>query len=1046
MSFQGDVAGIGLGELLQGLARGGRDGVLSLFGDSMTAELGLKGGQLFILPAPEESDDTWRERVQAAFADDPNGGLETARRSAVARAARLETFYQMLGAANLSFRFEQGPLPMGSSLSLHDDSGSTENPYGPGISVEYLLLESARITDECGTGPGRHLTGFDIPRALDPNAHPPAVRDFLLECDGSSTLQEVSDRLGLPLTQVRASVGEHLSAGTMRLAHPRELLAAAHRELDLGRTVRATKRLTGWVRFAPPGPPPMGDADLLVAEWERGRLVLMLQRMDPSDGRTLLRRIDHVHTDLRAARNRWRALREAHRNDDIALLHEITLRFATAEEADTRTFHDLLRLAGQFQERGQHQRTRALLRMAASHLPSRPKTRIELGRRMMETGLVDEGIRWLLDTARELVVQGEGERAMVPVRAVLKLFPDHTEANAILTEARNSLARKKRRRWNTVAALSTGLILSMVGAIKYRSYRATERVIEEINSNINHPEVALRLIQEHFPADSSQRVVELRVRFEQLQKEIEKRLLDLWSEKYTAVAEECEFGDPLLGLRRALDLPPAPDVSRDPEGNRQDLLGILARRLGKRSDELNLPVNTTAEELKKEEQFVETLTELEALIGPDPQSPEVQSFAFRLDEMKSEVLVRREKRFQERVKMLAKEKEKDQDILLATARAHDQAGDLERAVAAYDRLLESDPGLSELPDLQREIAAVRRHWSAVERALELARQGKHGEAEQALAGICPRPVEHLLPYHVDSKPSRARVTLPGGRVRTTPFEFESGVGESVELVFEAPGHAPRRVQVDHPHDMEVHLHLFGERQWKGDHKVEAAPVAVGDDHIVCDRAGAVARVDRTSAAKWEVQLQTLGGIARTPIFLPHKPGHLLILSEDGKSWLLDASNGRLAGPREIGSPPVEGPTLTRAGVVAAKFADGRVAVWTDRLEPTFSDTESMVLASAASSGSDPDRGSTLVVLKRGVDRGSSLVSPWTGMTVIVREDEYLAAGDDRRGFSAERRGAWTFLAWEAPKALVPYGRLWVSDEGGLRSYVPDPQNLVAYGK
>jgi hypothetical protein len=39
-------------------------------------------------------------------------------------------------------------------------------------------------------------------------------------------------------------------------------------------------------------------------------------------------------------------------------------------------------------------------------------------------------------------------------------------------------------------------------------------------------------------------------------------------------------------------------------------------------------------------------------------------------------------------------------------------------------------------------------------------------------------------------------------------------------------------------------------------------------------------------------------------------------------------------------------------------------------------------------------------------------------------------------------GAWEYVAWEGPKALVPYGRLWVSDEGGLRSYVPVPDLMT----
>ena len=57
MSFQGDVAGIGLGELLQGLSRGGRDGVLSLYSDDSSAAIGLHKGQIFLIAGPDDLDD-----------------------------------------------------------------------------------------------------------------------------------------------------------------------------------------------------------------------------------------------------------------------------------------------------------------------------------------------------------------------------------------------------------------------------------------------------------------------------------------------------------------------------------------------------------------------------------------------------------------------------------------------------------------------------------------------------------------------------------------------------------------------------------------------------------------------------------------------------------------------------------------------------------------------------------------------------------------------------------------------------------------------------
>ena len=230
MSFQGDVAGIGLGELLQGLARGERNGVLTLAGRHLLGTVGLRKGQLYLLPGPDEDDTQWRDRCVRAFAEDENGNLESARRQLIARAARLETFYQMIEAPNLHFRFDPGPLPppAGAGVrsaegvqrghrSLTIDTGAQQeyseddsSPWGQGMPVEYLLLEHARIMDEVRTGLGAQLAGFDLPRALDPERQDPEMRDFLEQCNGSSTVQEIADRLGWPLSKCRAHVGEYL--------------------------------------------------------------------------------------------------------------------------------------------------------------------------------------------------------------------------------------------------------------------------------------------------------------------------------------------------------------------------------------------------------------------------------------------------------------------------------------------------------------------------------------------------------------------------------------------------------------------------------------------------------------------------------------------------------------------------------------------------------------------------------------------------------------------------------------------------------------------
>jgi len=244
-----------------------------------------------------------------------------------------------------------------------------------------------------------------------------------------------------------------------------------------------------------------------------------------------------------------------------------------------------------------------------------------------------------------------------------------------------------------------------------------------------------------------------------------------------------------------------------------------------------------------------------------------------------------------------------------------------------------------------------------------------------------------------------------------------------------------------PRDLLVSLHTFPEREWRNDHTIHAAPVPVGDDHVVTDRAGMLRRLAADSEIKWEIELETLGGIARTPVFVPGKPGFLLVLSEDGRTWLVNAATGDRRGPRDIGSPPVDGPTVTRASV-SARFTDGRVALWTVGLEPSFYDANGLVRAASPPPGQD--RNSTLTILRRGASRSSTLTAPWARWVVEALDDEFRVVGPEGRGYTAEMIGTWEYMAWESPKALIPFGRLWVSDERGLRSYVPEDRNLVRF--
>ena len=146
MSFQGDVRGIGLAELLQGLARGRKEGVLTLTSiGHRISTIGLEDGKAHLLPPVGEHVQKWQVRARDAWAQDTR--FDYVRMSAIARAQRLETLYEQLDGGDVHFRFEPGEIPRPGPNSTKIDPDNTLI-FSEGLPVEFLLLEYARLADE----------------------------------------------------------------------------------------------------------------------------------------------------------------------------------------------------------------------------------------------------------------------------------------------------------------------------------------------------------------------------------------------------------------------------------------------------------------------------------------------------------------------------------------------------------------------------------------------------------------------------------------------------------------------------------------------------------------------------------------------------------------------------------------------------------------------------------------------------------------------------------------------------------------------------------
>ncbi len=1039
MSFQGDVGGIGLAELLQSLSRGRREGLLRLHtGRGLSANLGLAEGVVYFLPDTDEDPVIWKERARQAWINDQDYRIDAVRMAEIARAHRIDNLYNILDSEGVHFRFEPGDLPKG-SMGQATGTESTDQARMPevhceGMPVEFLLLEFARMSDEAeGLAELQEITDYVVPRTLshpDGDQPPPA---FLKECDGTSTLAEISDRLGWTIRQTRLSYVGNLQRGHLRPALYHELLVLAQRELAQGHILRASARLVGWIQVSPPGPNAEEDAALLAAEFRADRMSALLNRMPTKEARIMLRRLDHAINDPAASVKHWRELQRLKRHCPIVELHRLGAEFRWEEDEELPTLRELLDMARSLREDDHPCRAAAFLRMAASRDPQQALSRMDIGLGMLACDLIEEGAAWIIDAAQMLIAGGSAEKAIGPLRTLVEAAPEVREARRILGRLRHLTVRKQLIRKNSLVAMAIIAIIGVSALVGVNSTRNKELKISEIASMIDRPEHAQSLLEQYFPDDDSERVIELREQIDARRKFVEGEARNQWNERYWEAQLACQLGDEAEGLTLSLELPSPPILKTitEPWPLVGDIFSGLAARLESELAALGEVELVAPEQIEHEAKLAKKVTALFDVLESFGEEKKTGDLHERLQVIDKEV----DRRIEERSERLAERKRQDllasQDLMLATARAHAEAGDLERSLELYTELLESDAGGRIARIFYDEIADVKRLWDAIQKARQLATDGLHAEARQVLEADLEDPQAEPLPWKLETFPSGALVSLPDGSVRATPFVYESRFGEALEFRLELEGHVTTELWLDAPADQFLWLSKIAERAWKASGRVDALPVAVGEDHIVCDRVGRIARLHAGGEPVWERSITSLGGIARPPVFLPQKPGHLLLLTEDGEAWIIDAEDGELEGPANLGSPPLEGPLSTADGVVALT-KDGRIATWATRLKPSLSDGGSIP------EGAKHGHSSGLSVLHRGESIKRFHDSPWTDWSVEITPDVFRVrfSDDPDGGFAVLREGDWTFLAWEAPHTGLPEGRLWISDGAGLAGYTP----------
>ena len=122
---------------------------------------------------------------------------------------------------------------------------------------------------------------------------------------------------------------------------------------------------------------------------------------------------------------------------------------------------------------------------------------------MLAVDLVEEASPWIIEGCRTLIESEASDKAAGPLRALLTAAPTNREARSMLGLARKRSVSGKKLRRNSLVGLSALLVLSLGALVKVRVQNSYELRLAEISSRLDHPEVALAMLQEHFEDDRS---------------------------------------------------------------------------------------------------------------------------------------------------------------------------------------------------------------------------------------------------------------------------------------------------------------------------------------------------------------------------------------------------------------------------------------------------------------------------------------------------------------------------------------------------------------
>ncbi len=939
MSFQGDVSGPALADLLQSMARG-REGVLRLNSRrTLRLNLGILAGALYLLPDEKEDVEGWRLRAEDAFPDPEATRVDPVRMAQIARASRIETMFALLEAGEVHFRFQSGPVPRGAPSEGGENSAEAGAPatqpaiYLPPMQVEGLLLEHARLADEGQGVPGwEGLQGCLMIEALAEPQSVPDKASFLGACDGRTTLREIADILGWPLRQARITAQSLLVNGQARLAERATLLPLVKQELERCKPSRAAARLTAWLSISTPGLIPPEDLEQLERLQSADLMHPLLVRMHPRDARRLALRAGNSSAST-MARVSWHAeLARLCPNDKLAGLHLLAVQVRSGIDPSVPRQEVVMELARAFHAAKQRLRARALLRVAATRESGEPRSQLELGRLLLENGAPMDAAPWIVSAAKHYLELKQPEPVQEVLRGLCEVHAGGADARRLLTRARALSVKYRLTRKSSLITMATVVILASSGVIQYRFSSERSRLMAEVREHMNVPQKALAAFEERFSGDNSGEIeaLGLEIRTRLLEQENAQR--NAWYEQYHKIQTECNLGDTLRGLQQALDLPKPPKLRETGKSwpSRSDLFRGLVARMERCTSNLRPALDIEPAERERERSDRELLRSMRTLLAGSPQAADIQIFDGQLQKLALQLDDREDRRVAHAKIEQETSLRTRQNILYNTARALNTEGRYAEALASFEELLPMMSGTSVYGLLEAERDALAARVRILENALRLCEAGEYGAAREELE-TDPKLRDQPMPMRVDSIPAGALLTLPSGLSYRCPVELRASLQQDLEFTLTLNGHEAlthkgpaQNLKLALDEQPVLRLDTRG--------RIEGAPLFHNGRTYIGDRSGVLRCLEGTERI-WERETGSLSGFARTAAPNPSNPEQIFFASEDGEVWIVSTRDGKFEGPWRAPLPLRSGPEIYGAQIVI-RLRDGSAFAFGNSLEPT----------------------------------------------------------------------------------------------------------------